>query len=533
MKGNNSGGSSGTGRQKKVTYVLDSPGSEHSLASPSNNTRDYGAIDQLDEFDMQHLLEDGPTPIMLSRDMRRWSVLEKLNRRYYCRIRSCDECFRLFNCKCFLSTSMLVTFISLLVLFTRAILFNKTFGALTYDFIVVGAGSSGSVLTRKLLDAGARVLLLEAGNATQYDLGGIGYSDEPVTIYDIPFLWSAAGKFSTNVWSFSNNNYYASSTSTSSASSSPTGTRLGAGSGSTTSPSTSSTISPSNRQWIEPIVAKGLGGGSVINAMVYMRALMSDVQSWNIPTISWDKMESTYNNLETYNHVIDKEQAEIAAEYRVYRGMAGPIVTSEILEKDFLATSFVTAATKAGIVYNNDFNDPRKSREGVGYYQFNVKDGIRTSPARALLATYIQQRHSGLQIELRARVKRILLLEKIMPDMTQLEDGRFLAYGIEYEQDGNIKTALLGHGPSTINKLKNFEGERCIILSAGAIMSPELLMKSGIGDFDMLKSVDVDQKVNNKQIGKNLQDHPAIHLIVEAHPSLSTRKYPSDLVSII
>ena len=90
---------------------------------------------------------------------------------------------RLFSCRCLLSLFMLALFLALAAFFTRAIFFNIPYSnntplsqENTYDFIIVGAGPAGSILTRKLVDAGASVLLIEAGTASQFNLGRDIYS---------------------------------------------------------------------------------------------------------------------------------------------------------------------------------------------------------------------------------------------------------------------------------------------------------------------------------------------------------------------
>ena len=104
-----------------------------------------------------------------------------------------------------------------------------------FDYIIVGAGPAGSVITRKLVDAGYNVLLLEAGNETQHDLGGNDRFGGPITRFDIPFLWSAISEFHEYHWELP-----------------------------------------------EGMIAKGLGGCGIHNAMLYIRALQTDFAKWNI-----------------------------------------------------------------------------------------------------------------------------------------------------------------------------------------------------------------------------------------------------------
>ena len=103
---------------------------------------------------------------------RRWSVVEKLEKRHYCRIRSCADCGRILNCKCLLATCMLAIFIVLAVAFAHVLFFATEVESVRFDYIIVGAGPAGSLIANRLVREGATVLLLESGNYTQYELLG-------------------------------------------------------------------------------------------------------------------------------------------------------------------------------------------------------------------------------------------------------------------------------------------------------------------------------------------------------------------------
>ena len=82
---------------------------------------------------------------------RRWSVVEKLEKRHYCRIRSCADCGRILNCKCLLATCMLAIFIVLAVAFAHVLFFATEVESVRFDYIIVGAGPAGSLIANRLV----------------------------------------------------------------------------------------------------------------------------------------------------------------------------------------------------------------------------------------------------------------------------------------------------------------------------------------------------------------------------------------------
>jgi choline dehydrogenase len=217
---------------------------------------------------------------------------------------------------------------------------------------------------------------------------------------------------------------------------------------------------------------KVLGGSSSINAMVYVRGQREDFESWKAAGNSgwgWDDVLPVFKALEDNEAGADD-----------YRGSGGPLfISANKNDQHALCESFIAAATATGLAFNPDFNGA--VQDGVGHYQMTIKNGRRNSAARAFLRPAMKRKN--LHIETHAHVTRVVF------------DG-LRASGVEYVQNGVTKTVRAG---------------RDVILSGGAINSPQLLQLSGIGPAHVLKPLGLDVKLANANVGAHLQDHQGIN----------------------
>jgi choline dehydrogenase len=217
---------------------------------------------------------------------------------------------------------------------------------------------------------------------------------------------------------------------------------------------------------------KVLGGSSSINAMVYIRGQAEDFDAWKAAGNrgwGWADVLPVFKALE------DNEAGGDA-----YRGSGGPLfISANTRDRHALCEPYIAAANEAGLPYNPDFNGA--TQEGVGHYQMTIKNGRRNSAARAFLRPAMKRKN--LHVETLAHVTRVLF------------EGR-RAIGVEYVQGGITKTAKAG---------------REVILSGGAVNSPQLLQLSGIGPAAHLKSLGIDVRLDQKNVGAHLQDHVGIN----------------------
>jgi choline dehydrogenase len=212
---------------------------------------------------------------------------------------------------------------------------------------------------------------------------------------------------------------------------------------------------------------KVLGGSSSINGLLYVRGQPQDFDHWRQlgnDGWSWDDVLPYFKRAENWEGAGADE-----------RGVGGPLNVSENNVNRDIVDAWVEAATAAGYRRTPDYN--RENQEGVGYFQMTMKDGRRCSSAAAYLKPV--RKRPNLHIFSRAHSEKVLI-------------------------DGNRVTGVR----CTINgKSVDVSAHREVVLSAGSIGSPQLLMLSGIGDALELQPHGIDVLHHLPGVGQNLQDH--------------------------
>jgi choline dehydrogenase len=296
----------------------------------------------------------------------------------------------------------------------------------TFDYIIVGAGSAGSVLAERLSANGRhKVLVLEAGGSDRrfYVQLPLGYGK---LFYDPAVNWMYRTEPDPGL--AGNRDFW------------PRG--------------------------------KILGGSSSINAMVWIRGHASDYDDWEAagnPGWGWDRVREAYRAIE------DNEAGGDA-----YRGTGGPLFISAN-QRDLhpLCDSYIQSGVAAGLPFTPDFNG--EQQEGIGIYQMTIKNARRNSAARAFLRPAM--RRANVTVLTRAQVTRVLF-----------QGDR--AIGVEYLRGAKPHSALAA---------------REVILSGGAINSPQLLMLSGIGNAAHIRALGIPVVHDNPNVGQHLNDHQGIN----------------------
>ncbi len=221
---------------------------------------------------------------------------------------------------------------------------------------------------------------------------------------------------------------------------------------------------------------KVLGGSTAINGMVYVRGLPQDYDAWaqaGMPGWSWDRVRPYFLRSERF-----AGPGEAA-----HHGSDGPLTVSRRAQAESpLVDAFVAAGVAAGHPRCADFNAP--DAEGFGYYHFTIRNGRRESAATAFLAAA----GAGLSVLSGAEVDRVVF-----------EGTR--AAGVEVVRRGRREV---------------LRAEAEVVLCAGAVGSPAILMRSGVGPAEALVGLGIDPVLDVAEVGENLQDHVLIRVCHEA-----------------
>src|SRR6267154_1811378 len=218
---------------------------------------------------------------------------------------------------------------------------------------------------------------------------------------------------------------------------------------------------------IECARGKVIGGSSSTNAMAYVRGHRADYDRWAASGLAeW-----------SFAHVVPyfRRQESWEGGASLYRGGDGPLATRFARYEDPLVEAYFDAGRAAGHTVTEDYNGAKQ--EGFARLQYTIRDGRRCSGAVAYLRPALSR--ANLTVRVRAQATRILL------DATR-------ALGIEYLAGGRTRVA---------------RARREVLLTAGVINSPQLLMLSGIGDPAELRAHDIAIRIELSGVGQNLQDH--------------------------
>lgn len=290
---------------------------------------------------------------------------------------------------------------------------------MNYDHIIIGAGSAGCVLANRLVLAGRRVLLLEAGPTHQH----------PFVRMPAAFVRVIGTERS---WDY------------------------------VTQPQ------PDARGRVMHVPqGRMLGGSSSLNAMVYIRGTAADYDGWRdggCPGWGWNDVLEAFKLAETNE-----------THAGPWHGQQGPLPVSNPRYRHPLSRAFVQAAQQLGLPANDDFNGARQA--GVGFYQTTTFNGERGSTAATYLAAV--RRDARLDLRTGAHATRVVM------------EGR-RAVGVDFIEGGVARNA------------------RClrdVLVCAGALASPKLLLLSGIGPGAQLQALGIAVNRDSPGVGQNYQDH--------------------------
>ncbi|KAK9871024.1 hypothetical protein WA026_009982 [Henosepilachna vigintioctopunctata] len=323
----------------------------------------------------------------------------------------------------------------------RGSTFGKHYG--TYDFIVVGAGSAGSIVASRLSEVEKwKILLLEAGN----------YDDD---LTDIPYIYRVL-QLSARNWGYF------------------------------TVPQKNGLFGFKNHQ--SPyIMGKVLGGTGTVNGIAYLRGNRGDYDKWaslGNPGWSFDDILPYFKKMENFqSNNIDLK----------YRGFGGPLNVAYKEPKEDLSR-LKSLTTNLGIKYIEDYN--AKDQIGFSRSQKNIQCGKRVSGATAYVRPSMQ-RHN-FNVTLKSLVTKIII-----------DKSTKTAKGVEFVRNGKKYRAF---------------AKKEVVISGGAINSPQILMLSGIGPEDELKKHSIPV-VKVSPVGKYLKDHYSFKVYYRSNETIPLKSF--------
>lgn len=290
--------------------------------------------------------------------------------------------------------------------------------------IVIGAGSAGSVVARRLADAGVAVTVLEGGgedtNPAIHDpmrMGELWHSPDDWDYFTVP--------------------------------------------------------QPGlNGHRIHLPRGKVLGGSHALNAMIWVRCSPLDFDHWaelGNDGWAWEDVLPIYRAIENFHGDGDPE----------LHGTDGLLDVTDQYELQPIQQAIIDAAVEEGLPHNTDYNGA--SLEGISQQQLTLRDGKRLNTYMA----YLKPVRDRVTVEVGARVRELIL------DDAPADGGEPRAIGVRYDQGGEVREAFADE----------------IVLCAGAIDSPRVLLRSGIGPADELRALGIAPVVDLPGVGKNLHDH--------------------------
>jgi len=289
--------------------------------------------------------------------------------------------------------------------------------------IVVGAGSAGAVVARRLADAGVRVTVLEAGG-----------EDANPAIHDpsrMGELWH-----SPDDW-----DYY-------------------------TTPQEGA-----NGHRLHLPRGRVLGGSHALNAMIWVRCSPLDFDHWaslGNEGWAWEDVLPVYRAIENFHGVGDDG----------YHGHDGLLDVTNDYELSPIQQGIIDAAVEEGLPFNRDYNGA--SLEGVSQQQITVRDGQRLNTYMA----YLKPVRDRVTLEVGCHVHELVFAETASGERPRV-------IGVRFEQDGEIRELVADE----------------VVLAAGAIDSPRVLLRSGIGPAAELREAGIEPLLDLPGVGKNLHDH--------------------------